>query len=233
MTLARVRPATCVSPSEFARASSPGFMRSCCGITTSGEASSGTSLGSTAPWSRRQEGGRNGAEPDGPGETRRETARSQRWSRRSSCCADHGGQRARQVDGCRGARRRRNACAARTATPGEPVPGQGIRLCRRRSSRSHSWDHPAHPTSRRTTACRVCARQTQTLGRRAQEQLAQPVSRAAHSLGTNCGALPRNGSTGVRPHRISAGSRVLGGALRETAMIGAKLDQIPCHPHRS
>src|SRR6266545_1295045 len=61
------------------------------------------------------------------------------------------------------------------------------------------------------------AGETPALGRRAPQQLAQPLPGAAGALGAHRGPLPRDAPARLWAHRVSTGSWVLGRALSLSA----------------
>src|SRR5262249_30777778 len=105
------------------------------------------------------------------------------------------------MDGRQDTRCRPAQGAARSSPATAPMSRQGIRLPRHRGAGPAARHQAASPPARRD-ATRVQAWSTASLGRRANEQLAQQLPRAAHSLGADSRALPGAPLHGVRADRV-------------------------------
>ena len=102
-------------------------------------------------------------------------------------------------------------CAARVV-PGTSASTR-VRLRRCRSGRPSARHRAAHPSPRGAAADRVRARHAATLGRGANQRVAQSVPWPPHSLGTEGRQLPRPAPSRMRPDRVAAGAIVLGSVL--------------------
>src|SRR6185437_6658145 len=97
---------------------------------------------------------------------------------------------------CRGAQER-----ARSAPAATLLSRQGVCVPRLRRGGPRPGHHATHSAERGGAAARTDPRSPATVGRRADEQLAQSLSRAAHPLGSQSAQLPGARVPCVRAHR--------------------------------